>query len=208
MEAEKREIPIVIAYGIPDSQVGKDVKELTGKDGKIIFLSVGSKDKDVREFQQRYDLIKAGAVLTDEFGNPLKADLKTSEEIADAYYELDELMAERFKSWRQAIKQGKLLLEKKRYSEAAAVLKVFAFTSGTDLAKEGKKLFDQVAQQASNEYEKLTVITNKKEVKDLDEKTRDMLFATLSTFIEKWPKTPAAFVAESLKQEIASLKDV
>jgi hypothetical protein len=157
---------------------------------------------------RRYDLSKAGAVLTDEFGNPLKSGLRNSEEIADAYYELDELMAERYQAWSKAVKKGKLLIEKGQYPEAAAVLKVFAFATGTDLAKEGNKLFDRVAQVASDEYEKLVVIARDKEVKDLDKKTRDTLLAGLSSFIERWPKTPAAFSAETLKKDIASLKDV
>jgi len=107
-----------------------------------------------------------------------------------------------------AVKKGKLLIEKGQYPEAAAALKVFAFATGTDLAKEGKKLFDRVAQVASDEYEKLVVITRDKEVKDLDKKTRDTLLAGLSSFIERWPKTPAAFSAETLKKDIASVKDV
>ncbi|MFH2212279.1 MAG: hypothetical protein ABIJ01_11625 [Pseudomonadota bacterium] len=61
-----RNIPLVIAYGIPDSKIGKDVRALTGKDGKNVFLSIGSKDQDTLEFQQRYDLAKAGKDLFDK----------------------------------------------------------------------------------------------------------------------------------------------
>ena len=43
-------------------------------------MSLGSKDKDVLEFRRRYDFTKAGAVLADEFGNPLKSGLRNSEE--------------------------------------------------------------------------------------------------------------------------------
>jgi len=77
-------------------------------------LSLGSTDKDVPEFQRRYDQTQAGAVLTDEFGNLLKNGLKNSEEIADAYYELDELIAERYQTWNKAIKKGKALIDEER----------------------------------------------------------------------------------------------
>jgi len=198
---------MVIAYSIPDSKIGQDVRDLTGKQGKIVFLSLGSKDKDVLEFKHRYGLSKAGAVLTDEFGNLLKSGLKDSEEISDAYYELDELMAERFQTWNKAVKKGKLLIDEERYPEAADVLKVFAFATGTNLAKEGKKLFDKVAQVAADEYEKLMAETAEKKAKDLDKETRDKMLVALSSFIEKWPKTPAAFSADNFKLDIVTVKD-
>jgi len=160
------------------------------------------------EYKRRYGLSKTGAVLTDEFGNLLKSGLKDSEEIVDAYYELDELIAERFQVWKEAEKKGKVLIKQELYAEAANVLNTFAFASGTELAKQGRKLFDRVAQVAMNEYEKIVKDTAGKKVKDLDKKTRITLLDALSEFIEKWPKTVAAFSAESLKQEILSVKDV
>ncbi|MBU0754086.1 MAG: hypothetical protein KJ645_03035 [Planctomycetes bacterium] len=195
----------MLSYDIPDSRIGKDVQELTGKAGKVVFYSVDGKDKDAPGLQQRYDLTKSGAVLADEFGNPLKSGLKDSDEIADAYYELDDLMAERYQAWKKAIKKGRLLLEQGNYPEAAGVLKVFAFATGTDQAKDGKMLFDQVAQVARDEYNAL--VTDSKNM-EMDKKTRNTLIAALSAFIEKWPKTPAAFSAEKLKQELLSANTI
>jgi len=201
-EAEKREVPLVITYCFPDSKIGREVRELTGKEGKVVFLSIGSKDKNAFEFKQRFDLIKAGAVLTDEFGNTLRSGLKNSEEIAEAYYELDDLMADRYQAWSKAIKKGKLLIKQGQSPEAAAVLKVFAFAAGTNLAKEGKSLFDKVAREASDEYEKLVADNRDKKAKEIDKKTRDTLLTALTAFVRKWPGTPAAFSAEAFKKKL------
>ncbi|MFH2002073.1 MAG: hypothetical protein ABIK28_20535 [Planctomycetota bacterium] len=146
--------------------------------------------------------------MTDEFGNLLKRGLKNSEEIVEACYELDELIADRHTAWGKAIEKGGLLIEQQKYSDAAHVLKEFAFASGTDRAKEGKRLFEKVATVASKELEKLLAGTRDQEVKTLDRKTRESLLAALDLFIEKWPKTPAAFSAQDLKVELAPIEEI
>lgn len=205
-EAGKRGVPLVIAFDIPDSMIKEDVRELISEKGKIVFLSLGSRDKEVLELKHRYDLKKPGAVLADEFGNLLKGGLKDSEQIVDAFYEMDELMAELYQSWNRAIEKGMALIKEERYKEAARVLKIFAFASGTKEAEKGKKMFDRVARIASEELELLVADTIDTSAEDLDEKTREELLVKLIEFIEKWPKTTAAFAAEARMRELTSVK--
>jgi hypothetical protein len=199
---------MVITYDIPDSNIQNEVRELTGKQGKIVFLSLGNNAKDFLEFKHRYGITKAGVVVTDEFGNPLKCGMMDSEGIVDAYYELDELMADLYQTWHKSIEKGKSLIKKEHFPEAADALKIFAFARGTEKAEEGRKLYYKVSQEASKEYEKLVADTKDKKPDELDMATRDRLIAALTAFIKKWPKTPAAFSAETLKSEIISVKEV
>jgi hypothetical protein len=205
-EAKEKELPVVIAFDIPDDKITGDVKDLTGDEGKIIFISMNSKDKDAVAIKHRYGLNKAGAVLTDEFGNLLKRGLTTSDEIVDAYYELDELVAGAYQAWTEAIRKGETLIKKKQYPEAAKVLHIFAFATGTDEAEKGKKLFGEVAKVASQEFEALAAETKEAEAGSLDSKTRKALITKLSDFIAKWPGTEASFTAETLKNELSTTK--
>ncbi len=195
---------MVITLGIPDAKIQGDVRELTGKKGKIVLLSLESNDKEALEARRRYDLKKPGAVLTDEFGNVLKGGMKDSEQIMDAYCEMDELMADMYQAWTEAIREGKFLIQKGRYFEAARVLKVFAFASGTKKAEEGKRLFENVAEVASEKYEILAQEIRGTDITALNEGARKALIGRLADFIGKWPKTPAAFAAEDRMAEIVS----
>jgi len=198
--------PIVIVFEIPDAQIGGDVCELTGESGDIVFLSVNAKDKDARAVARRYDLEQPGAVMTDEFGNLIASGLETSDDIVDAFYESDELMAEVYGEWSAAVTKGKAHLEKREYSAACRVLQAFAFAAGSDTAEEGRKLFGQVVPLAKREFDdllaKVSAATEGEPPKALDRKQRDALKKRLVHLITRWPKTPAAFSAEDFLEKL------
>jgi len=207
-EAKNRRVPIVIALGIPDSEIGQDVKALTGKDGKIVFFSIMKEDADALACRRHYDLEDTCAVLTDEFGNLLKPGLKDSEAIADACYEVDDLLADRYQAWTKAIQKGEALLGAGKFPEAALVLKDFAFASGTDLAEQGKRLFNRVSEAASKEYEALTASTKGRKAEKIVGGEREKLLADLDAFMKRWPKTPAAFSAASFAHDLAAAREM
>lgn len=201
-EARKREIPLVIVFETPDSEINSDLRDLTGKEGEIVFLSVDKKSKDAKLIGRRYDLKQPGAVMTDEFGNLLASDLGESDDIVEAVYYIDELIAEQIDMWSDAIARGRKLVKEGQYRDAAQVLKVFAFAAGSKDAAEGKELFDIVAREASAELEKIVGDAGGK----LDAKAEKELVANLTEFIAKWPKTPAAFAADDRIAKLASQK--
>lgn len=201
-EARIREVPLVVAFELPDSKIANDLRELTGKEGDLVFLSIDKKSKDAEAIRRRYDLAKPGAVMTDEFGNLLATDLAESDDIVEAFYDIDELIAEQMENWNEALSKGSQMVKNGQYQNAAGILQVFAFASGSDEATEGKKLFDIVARAASAELEKIVGNTTS----ELDSKAKKELTASLKKFIARWPKTPAAFSADARIKKLASLK--
>ena len=199
-EANILEVPLVIAFQLPDSKITNDLRELTGKVGELVFLSVDKKSKNAKSIGRRYDLVKPGAVMTDEFGNLLATDLADSDDIVDAFYSIDELIAEQLENWNGAITKGRQLVKNGQYQNAAGILQVFAFASGSKEATEGKKLFDIVARAASEKLEKILGNTSG----ELDAKAKRELSASLTKFTTDWPKTPAAFSADARIKELAS----
>lgn len=194
-DSEARKLPLVVAFGMPDTKIENDVRKLTGEKGRIVFLALGKDHPDARRFQRRYGRSAEGFILADEFGNLLKSDLAASSDVVEAVNSLDELTAELFARWAAAIKQAKPLMEQKRFPEAAKVLQVFAFAFGIEKAREGKRLYDEVAAQANQEYQALT--------RDLPAGNLSRDWATkLSEFARKWPRTPAAFAAEDRLREL------
>ena len=145
--------------------------------------------------------------MTDEFGNLLATDLAESDDIVEAFYYIDELIAEQLENWNDALAKGRQLVKQGQYQNAAGVLQVFAFATGSQEAKEGKKFFDIVAREASAELEKIIGNAKSKKTSELDVKTKKELVASLTKFIAKWPKTPAAFSADARIKELASSKD-
>lgn len=203
-EARIREVPLVVIYELPDSKITNDLRELTGKEGDLVFLSIDKKSKDAEAIGRRYDLGKPGAVMTDEFGNLLATDLAESDDIVEAFYYIDELIAEQLENWNEAIAKGRKMVKNGQHQDAAGILQVFAFASGSKEATEGKKLFDIVARAASAELEKIVGNSKPDETSELDAKARRELAASLAKFIARWPKTPAAFSADARIKKLAS----
>jgi hypothetical protein len=126
--------------------------------------------------------------------------LTESDDIVEAVYYIDELIAEQIDMWSEAIDKGRKMVEDGRYRDAVRVLQVFAFAAGSKEAAEGKKLFDIVAREASAELEKIVSGAGG----ELDAGARKKLIANLTEFIARWPKTPAAFTADDRIAKLAS----
>jgi hypothetical protein len=140
--------------------------------------------------------------MTDEFGNLLASDIGESDDIVEAVYYIDELIAEQIDMWSEALDKGRKMIKDGKYREAAQVLQVFAFATGSEEAAEGKKLFDIVAREAAAELEKIAAGAGG----ELDAKAKSELTASLTKFIARWPKTPAAFAADDRIAKLASQK--
>ncbi len=201
-EAKARQVPLVISLGLLDSQFPKDVRDLAGEKGRVIMVSIAPGGEDAVEAKHRFGLAKGNAVLADEFGNALKAGLAAPEEIADAFYALDELLAGLTETWNEALEKGRALLEAGKREEAARALAVFAFAAGTDTAAEGKKLFEEASGPAREELERLAAAAGAKQATDLDADARAALARDLSAFVERWPRTPLALAADRLRREL------
>lgn len=205
-EAQTRSVPLVIAYCMPDSAITTDLRALTGAEGEIVFFPLDAKHKDTAAFQRRYGPAKPGAILTDEFGNLLEGAMTHSDDAVEAFYYIDELTADQFQRWADATQKGKALLDQKQYAAAAAHLKIFAFARGSKDADQGRKLFTTIAPVAAGELKEIVSGREVEALKQLPWPERKALIATLSAFEKKWAKTPAAFSAEDLKNELASIK--
>ena len=108
---------------------------------------------------------------------------------------------ERQAQWSAALEQARPLVEQKQFAEAAKIVQVFAFAAGGEKAKEGKRLYAQVAANAKQEYESLT---KEMPAGKLADAARQEWAAKLSGFVRKWPKTPAAFAAEDRLGELGT----
>ena len=191
---------MVIAFAVSDAKIENDLRKLTA-DGKIVFLALSRDCPDARNFHRRYGQSAEGFVLADEFGNLLKSDLTTSSDAIEAVNSLDELTGDLIAQWSAALEQARPLVEQKQFAEAAKIVQVFAFAAGGEKAKEGKRLYDQVAANAKQEYESLT---KEMPAGKLADAARQEWAAKLSGFVRKWPKTPAAFAAEDRLGELGT----
>lgn len=194
-ESEARKLPLLIAFDIPDDKIPNEVRKLTGAKGKVVFLPIGKDHPDRCQARRRFAQSAEGFVVADEFANPLKSNLTAASEVLEAIGGLDELTAALAAQWTAAIKEAKPLLASNRFPEAAKVLQGFAFAAGSEKAREGKRLYDEVASRANEEYQTLikTMPFGKHtEAADKEWKTK------LAEFTGKWPRTPAAFAAEDL----------
>jgi len=191
---------------MPDSAITTDLRALTGAKGQIVFYALDAKHKDAAEFQRRWGPAKAGAILTDEFGNLLEGAMTHSDDVVEAYYYIDELTADQFQRWTDARLKGKALLDKKEYAAAAAHLKLFAFAKGSKDAEAGRRLFASIAPVAASELKEIVAGRESGELKQLPGAERKALMTELSAFEKKWAKTPAAFRAADLKRALTTSK--
>ncbi|MBI4879712.1 MAG: hypothetical protein HY812_08655 [Planctomycetes bacterium] len=195
-------MPLVIALDVPETGIPKEIRDLAGENGRVVLVALAQGGADAVEAKHRFGLDQGKAVLADEFGNPLKSGVEAGEDIADAFHELDELLAGLTETWNEALRRGRVLLESGKREEAARALSVFAFAAGTDTAAAGKKLFEEAAAGAREELERLVEAAGEKKAADLDADARAALIRDLTGFIERWPRTPLALAADLCRREL------